>query len=191
MRILVDMDGICVNLYDSWFEAYNRDWHDNLTIDRVQGWNVHEYVQLECGTKIYDILHRPGFFDYLPALPGAVNSITELVGRGHDVRFATASPSADAARGKIEWVRREFKHLNFGVKHVLQLHDKQWLKADMLIDDKPETIEEWGRAGRTVMAIRWPYNEWAKEFATVYAQDYKDTEAAWQTIMKAIRKLEE
>lgn len=191
MRILVDMDGICVNLYDDWFGTYNREWKDNLKIEDVKGWNVHEYVRPECGKKIYQILNRPGFFDYLPALPGAVRSITELVERGHDVRFATASPSADGARGKVEWVRREFAHLNFGVRHVLQLHDKEWLKADMLIDDKGETIQEWGKAGRTVMAIEWPYNRWACEHATVYAKDYKNTEAAWQTIMKAIRKLEE
>ncbi len=192
MRVLIDMDEITVDLINEWLRAYNQEWSDNVKRADITDWDFHKFVKPACGKKVYDILKRPGFFDYLPPHAGAVDAITELVEHGHDVRFATAPPSSDAARGKIEWVMREFKHLDFGISHVLQLHDKSWLNADVLIDDKPQTIKEWAnKPGCTIMTIAHPHNKDCKDIADVYAQSYKDTKKAWKTIVNAINNLEE
>jgi len=195
LRILVDMDEITVNLMSDWLRIYNQEWNDNLTHDKILDWDVHQFVKPECGKKIYQILKRPGLFDYLPPMPGAVDSITELVKAGHDVRFATAPPSSDAARGKIEWVLRNFGHLDFKIDHVMQLHDKAWINADVLVDDKPDTIKKWHMLDRgfgndpVVMAIAHPWNTNCSDIADVYAKSYKEPEKAWKTIVSAIHKL--
>jgi 5'(3')-deoxyribonucleotidase len=185
------MDEITVDLMTEWLRIYNLEWKDNLARDAVKDWDFHKFVKPECGKKVYEILKRPGLFDHLQPHEGAVEAITDLVNHGHDVRFATAPPSSDAARGKIEWVKRTFAHLRFGIDHVLQLHDKAWLNADILIDDKPATIKEWAKKpGCVIMAIAHPHNRDCEGIAHVYAESYKDTKRAWKIIVEAIHKLE-
>lgn len=202
LKILVDMDEIAVNLIDEWLRIYNREWHDDLTREQVRGWDVHSYTRPDCGIQIYQILQRPGLYDYLPPNPGAIETVSEWVQRGHDVRFATAAPSADSCRGKVEWVKRNFKHLDFGISRVLFLHDKRWLapSVDVLIDDKPQTIQEWreyaDEAQNTqehipkIFTIAHPHNIRGREHADGVAFDYKDMESAWMTLDGFIRELE-
>lgn len=190
LRILVDMDEITVDLLTEWIRIYNLEWDDDITREALKDWDFHKFVKPECGKKVYQILQRPGLFDYLPAHKGAVEHITKLVNDGHDVRFATASPSPDAARGKIEWVKRHFKHLDFGISRVLQLHDKAWLNADVLIDDKPQTIKEWAsKPNCTIMSIEHPHNRMVSSVPDVYAVGYQDMERAWKTVYSAICEL--
>ena len=203
MRILVDMDEIVVNLLDEWIRIYNREWDDNLMVDDIDAWDTHKFVKPACGKQIYQILKRPGLFDYLPPHAGAIDAITTLVAAGHDVRFATAPPSADSCRGKIEWVKRHFAHPDFGMSQVLMLHDKNWLapSVDVLVDDKPKTIVEWreyadradnaGYHSPRIMTIAHPYNKPVLDKAHVVGYDANDTQRAWETIVEAINKLAE
>ncbi len=190
MRILVDMDGIAVNLLDPWLNAYNLESGDCLQRHAVDKWDIHGFVDPDYGKRIYDILRRPGFFDYLPAMGGAVEGITQLYDDGHDVRFCTAPPCPDAARGKIEWVMRHFKHLGWGMEHVLQMHDKHWLNADILIDDKPQTINEWAaKTDAKIMSILHPYNKHVAHKCYVMASDAMNPEVAWDRLVKEVRKI--
>jgi len=199
LKILVDMDEITVNLIDEWLRTYNQEWDDNLTREKVKGWDVHNYVKPECGKNIYRILQRPGLFDYLPANPGAVDSITFLNEAGHDIRFATAAPSADSCRGKVEWVRRHFKHLDFGISRLLFLHEKTWLApaVDVLIDDKPQTIKDWRlysdqlSHGPSIFTIAHPHNEVGREYAHYVAHDYRNMKTAWSGLVNQIQHLSE
>ena len=199
MRILIDMDGVTVALLEEWIRRYNQIWNDNLKVSDIKSWSVHEWVKPECGKRVYEILKHRGLFDNLRPHDGAIETITEIVHRGHDVRFCTAPPSADAALGKVEWVTREFAHLDFNASHVMQLHDKAWINADALIDDKPETIIKWKSWSKTphpnftapvIMAIAHPYNRDCAEVADVYAESSEDMAAAWATILSAVKRLE-
>ncbi len=194
MKILIDMDGIIVDLMTPWLEVYNREWGDSLQRWQVTDWALHRFVKPECGLKVYDFIKRLGFYDHLPAHLGAIEAVTKLHESGHDIKFATASPCADAARGKIVWIEREFEHLGFGIRDVISIYDKVWLEADVLIDDKTETIKAWSQKATTqtsyprprIMAISHPHNQDAREWADVFAENIFDTEAAWAEIVEAI-----
>lgn len=199
MRILIDMDGVTVALLEEWIRRYNVLWDDNLPISAIKSWSVHEWVKPECGKRVYEILYHRGLFDNLRPHDGAIEAITQLHEDGHDIRFATATPTADAAKGKMNWIAREFKHLGFGTSHVMQLHDKTWINADILIDDKAETIKKWKAWSETphpkfttpvIMAVAHPYNRDCEDVADVYAESSTDMQAAWSTILSAVRKLE-
>ena len=204
MRILIDMDEITVNLTDEWLRIYNQEWDDDLTREKITSWAMHEHVVPECGRDVYKILQRPGLFDHLPPMDGAIEAITEMVACGHIVKFATSPPSADAARGKIEWVTRHFKHLKFGKSDMMQLEDKEWLapSVDVMIDDKPAMIQKWRDYADLVdsignvdspriMTIAHHYNQDMKKVAHVFAESVDDTEAAWGEIITAIHDLDD
>ena len=200
MRILVDMDEIAVDLLTSWLRIYNEEYDDNLSRHLIFDWDVHKFVKPECGKKIYEILQRPGLFDHLPPQVGAIEAVTELIERGHDVRFCTSSPSPDASRGKVEWVKNHFSHVDFGISNIIQMADKVWLapSVDVLVDDKPQTILEWreyaddaGELGPLVMTIRHPHNDHVVHRAHVVGEDYQEPWKAWQQILKAIHTLAE
>ncbi|GAA3324335.1 hypothetical protein GCM10020331_051790 [Ectobacillus funiculus] len=37
--LLIDMDSVICDLMSVWHERYNRDYQDNLTVDRLECWN--------------------------------------------------------------------------------------------------------------------------------------------------------
>lgn len=190
LKILLDMDETVVDLIGDWLAAYNRQWSDNLTKDKVTGWDFHTYCKAECGKQVYDILQRPGFFDYLPPMPGAVGAVRTLHAQGHELLFATSTPSADAARGKVEWIKRTFGDLGYGISKIIQIADKSLIDADMLVDDKPETILQWAKAGRQIVAIVHPHNVIeATEHASYAAHSWQNPVAAWRDIVSHIRKV--
>lgn len=199
LRILLDMDGIVVNLLDDWLYHYNREYDDNVTREDITSWDVHKYVKPECGKNIYRILARPGLFDHLPAIDGAIDAVTELADMGHDIRFATAPPSPDSCRGKVEWIRRNFSHLDYGMSRVFFLHDKHWLapSVDVLVDDKPQTILEWseyannGEPSPRILTIVHPYNREEAEQAHFAALDYQNGDAAWASIVAYVKEMAE
>lgn len=184
MRILVDMDGIVVDMNDRWYGRYNADYYDDLTVERVVDWDTSKFVKPECGKKIYRYLTEPGFYDDLPAIPGAIEAVRKLAEK-HDVRICTHPPGPEAAAGKLRWVE---KYLGWSHNMVIQTNDKHWLNAEWLIDDKPATLEACYRYTNIRTAtILYPYNVQAcSKFADVPALDYRRPEAAWQTILDGI-----
>jgi len=189
MKILVDMDSIVVDTLSAWLNVYNRDWRDDLTMSQVYCWDMHKIVKPECGFKIYDILSTPGFFANLAPIKGAIEAITELQEQGNTIKFATAHPNKSSIPEKIDWIEKYFKHLKYTYKDVIFIHDKYLLDADVLIDDKPSTIKEWKNKGSNIMTIAYPYNRDCSDIANIYAEGYKDTEKAWETIVQEIKKI--
>lgn len=182
-RILVDMDQILVNLNDTWLKVHNEENDESVTIEDITTWEMENHVNT--GKGIYKIIERPGFFDDLPPLPGAVEGFKALRNSGHEVVVCTSPASDDSARAKYAWCKR---HLGLDRRDVFIMHKKYWLAGtcDVLIDDKPDNILRWSRAGKVAMSIAYPYNEDVAEYCSVYAEGYKDTEAAWKELVKAL-----
>lgn len=179
--ISVDMDEVLVNLFDSWLDDYNTDYHDDLTRDRIKGWAVHEYVKPECGEKIYDYLGWPGFFYNLEPMPGAIESLLDLRSRGHDIILCTATPSS-APTGfheKREWIK---KHIpDFDTHSFVSTHRKDLIIADILIDDGIHNLRSFPNIA---VAVEKPWNKLEKQHADAWATD-------WSEVMEIIGLLED
>lgn len=179
MRILVDLDGIVVDLLGPWIREYNALYGDNLTLDQVDSWHLDECVKCT-KEEMLAIIQRPGYFDSLPPLPGAVAGVRALIAMGHDVKIATAPCGADSARAKLAWIERYFP----GTGSFL-CNDKHWIKADLIIDDKPETLEAFNGFTAT---IEYPYNSHLP--VSCLAADCMDTAAAWREIVRFVKQLD-
>lgn len=188
MRILIDLDGIVVDLLSKWLGRYNEDFEDCLTVDMVDSWHLYECTKPECSEQdLLSYIREPGFFGDLKPLPGALEGVRTLVSMGHKVKFATAITGADSAKCKIEWIDKYFSDVGITGASSFLCHEKHWINADLLIDDKPETLARWDAKGGLTATIEYPYN--AHLIVDCMAPDYSDTENAWETIIKFVRDL--
>lgn len=178
MRILVDMDGIIVNLTDDWLHEYNIAWDDDLTTEHLTEWDTDKFVKPECGKKIYDILERPGFFRSLSPLDGALEGIRALEAHGHTVAICSAPAGPVSAAEKIQWVQ---DHLGWSHQRMILTHNKSWIEGDLLIDDSPGNLRRWVPR-RPAIAIGYPYNAGIPD--VFYAGTYHRPEEAWSKIVE-------
>jgi 5'(3')-deoxyribonucleotidase len=139
MDILLDVDSVVIDICKVWFSAYNKDYDDNMTDERITNWHTHEFVKPECGLKIYDYLKNPNFYVGAPEILGAIPGIWRLEHQGHDITFL----SAGFHTGKIDWLQ-EHKALPESRMEAEQsyiiAYKKRLFCADLLIDDGPHNV---------------------------------------------------
>lgn len=163
------MDSVICDLMSVWHERYNRDYQDDLTVDRLECWNSEKYVKPECGMKIYDYLKEPGLFLDLDPLPNAIEVLERLHGK-YDILIVTSSVSNAFAEKEL-WIE---KHLPFIGKHNLIFsHRKNMIVGDLLFDDAPHNLTAFSSTGRIAVAMDYPYN---RELSVPRVKDWLEFE---------------
>lgn len=184
LTVLCDMDSIIVALTPKWLKMYNQDHNDNVTLEDIKSWDMAHNVKI--GTKIYDYLYTPGFFLDVEPVDGALGAI-KWIHDNHNLVIASApSWPGNSASDKITWLK---KHVPWFNKRDLMLgHHKYLLKGDIFIDDSPENIQAYAKhwPGANIMTISYPYNQGVKNLIHTFAEDYTDTQKAWDTILEDI-----
>ena len=179
-RILWDMDGILVNMLQHWLDIYNHEMDDDVRMRDITTWEMHSHVKI--GYGIYKIPSREGFFDNAPPMHGAVEAFKASQKHGNE-NVVCSSPysNADSARAKHAWCKR---YLGLKTKDVTLTHKKSWMapSVDMIIDDKPETIEQFHALGKEVVTIAYPYNAPQADLCVLRAQNMMKPREAWGEI---------
>lgn len=189
LTILCDMDSIIVNLTQKWLDLYNKDHNDSLTVDDMVHWDMAHNVKI--GRKIYDYLYSHEFFKHVDPIPGALEALKEIHGKGHNLVVLSApSWPGTSASDKISWIKHHLPWFN--KRDIILGHNKHLVKGDVFIDDSPSNITayraHWPQS--KIMTISYPYNQGSKQLCDVFAESHRDTEKAWEQIRGAIRSLE-
>lgn len=140
--LYIDVDGVIADLGPVWLGIYNADFDDNLTVDDLVDWDLHNLVKPECGTKIYDYLKNPALYDTVKPYDGALEAINHLKHVGHRIVYPTATPFESAGR-KFFWLN----DWGFKVdkKDYIEINDKSLLKGGYLLDDGYHNVRAfWG-----------------------------------------------
>lgn len=139
--ICVDVDGVVADVHRVVLGQYNQDYDDVLSLEQITSWYMHEYVKPDCGKRIYDYMKNPSIYDLVPPIKGARAAIEVLRSRGNRIIFVT-SCFAGTADAKERWlVRHGFLH-KVNINHdFVVLADKHLLRADALVDDKPDNLQ--------------------------------------------------
>lgn len=163
MIIACDADGVTCNLHDPWLRRYNEDYGDTMQLHQWTSWNIHELVKPECGKKIYDYLHSPGLYGEVQPIAGALEAIQQLREWGHEIVFTSAC-SYGMTDQKADWfVRHGFVKDNrpFLPPEFIPVMDKLKIDADLLIDDRAETVRDWvQKKQRHAIMFEYPWNSW-------------------------------
>jgi 5'-nucleotidase len=181
--ILCDLDGIVVDMLTPWLAAYNNEWDDDLEIDEIHDWDIHQFVKEAARDRIYQYFEAPEFFAHLHPLSGAIEALQRLCTNGFEIVIATAVDAPEGAKDKIGWVHRWLPFVDR--QDIYTGHKKSRIEADVLIDDSPRNIKHyrarWPKAH--ILTIAYPYNEQSVEYLNLRAHSYKDTKTAWAEIV--------
>lgn len=145
LTVAVDVDETVADLLPAWLEMYNDDYGDSLRVTDITGWDLTKFVKPECGNKIYTYL-TPELYNMVDPIPGALEGVEYLRKQGHRVIFVTSTPKG-CEGAKLKWlVDKEFldKKGAYGDGRVyddyIEIHDKSLIRADIMIDDRPENL---------------------------------------------------
>lgn len=140
MRILIDMDGVIAD-FDQEFLRRWRERHPNElyipTERRTQFYVKDEYPE-ELKPLVAEILLESSFFEEMVMVPGAKDALEEMDAKGFEVFICTSplSTYGNCVLEKYKWVEKFIGPP--WVKKLILTKDKTVIKADYLIDDKPE-----------------------------------------------------
>lgn len=179
MIIAVDVDDTVAHLIERWLQLYNADYNDEMTPGDVTRWEISQCVKPECGRKIWTYLTRPDLYDGVRPVPGALEGIATLRAAGHRIVFVTSCGSHAATIGragdKFAWLLKhgfldvQDAHLDFIV-----CADKTQVAADVLIDDRADTIAAWVAMRRPAILVDRPHNQERKSLNLVRAENWTE-----------------
>ena len=159
-KILVDMDGI-LNDFSPYFEYYAKTMYKyELDTAGRFDWQLLNYfypiVSKKKAKKYIDtIMHDEIFWKTLPVKEDSQSILKKVCDR-YEVYIATTPwESFSACRGlKIEWLEKYFPFIKRD--NIIFSKEKWLLDGDVLIDDRPTTIDKFGRI---TILIDYPYNK--------------------------------
>lgn len=169
-EVLLDMDDMICRLAFKALRIYNEDHGTSVTQDDVVSWGMPciEYA-----------LDRPGFFDDLAPMPGAIENIERLrASPDIRLRFITSPWNSASAVSKYAWLARHFSWATPRFVHLT--HDKWAVYGDYLLDDSPKHLTRWSTHWPTSQAltIAYPYNVEVPASVRRF-EGYRDPAAAW------------
>lgn len=138
LTIAIDMDDVLENLTAAWCEELNRRYGTNVHDTDLKEWDMSVAFPELLPTQIYGVLEEPEFWDTVKPMPGAVESVRQLINMGHSVYVVTAS-SLYTIRDKMErCLFKYFPFLTWG--NVVITQKKQIINCDVMIDDAPHNL---------------------------------------------------
>jgi len=161
------MDDVLAEFTEEWLSRYNADYDDIITANSFNGWDALSCVKPECGTKIFEYFRAPGIYRHLKPKAGSQEVMQWLVDSGAEVLIVTDSPKgtcytdndlehSNPTDDKRAWLQEYFPMID--PDNVFVARKKWYVQGDVLIDDKPATIEKFQERNRGIICMDMPYN---------------------------------
>jgi 5'-nucleotidase len=191
LDILCDMDCIVVDLMGPWIERWNARGGRQVKMEEINVWNTASLF----GKEFSDVIDEPGFFRHLPALPGALDGLQQLLADGHNVVLVSAC-SERAASDKIAWIKEYAPFMKDRAFISVGKTPKVQVEGHILIDDGPHNLVAYQekRTEAITLSIEWPYNisdpqmDKLDQHRHLNCGSWQDTKFAWSMILAAVRE---
>lgn len=139
MRILIDMDGVIADFDSEFLRRWRERYPDKFYVPLAERttFYVKEQYPDELKPLASEIIWEPGFFRDMMPVDGGREALFEMNKMGFEVYICTSPLSTykNCVLEKFEWVDKVLG--SQWVDRILLTKDKTLIKADYLIDDKP------------------------------------------------------
>jgi len=147
--ILLDMDDVLCDLVKPWLKKLSTQFKINVIKADIISWDIGAIVSTKFPKikkeQVYDCLREVGFFEQLPIMPNARETIEKIQELGWRIVIVTSLPTIEHNSGqvvqeKLTWLD---KHLRGLIKDrdVIFTYQKNLIAGDVLIDDAPHNLE--------------------------------------------------
>jgi 5'-nucleotidase len=160
MRFLIDMDGVLSDFDGEFLKRWRERYPDKfyVPLEERTTFYVKEQYPDELRPLMSEIIWGSGFFRGMMPVSGGKEALTEMESMGHEV-FICSSPLAtykNCVLEKFDWVDRVLGPS--WVERIILTKDKTLVKADYIIDDKPEIRGVENMPGWEHILYDQPYN---------------------------------
>lgn len=139
--ILVDMDGVLVNLNPIILERINKEFGTDYTEEDLTDFNYGKSLdKSEHSDLAYDIWHENDLYKDIEWSDETKDAIEELKQIGRVV--VVSSPMVGHGTSKLRWL---YSH-GFDKEDVVLASDKNLVHGHVLIDDRAENVRKFPRA---------------------------------------------
>lgn len=153
--VLLDVDGVLCDFVSGVMRAIATCSDERADLS---DWNFLDKLSPHAKRAYLTDSAKPGFCINLDPLPGAVTGVQQLLADGYDL-VAVTSPLLHCPTWEGE--RREWlqHHFCFEARDVIFTARKDLVYGDILVDDKPDHVQQWSaRWGKCGALWAQPYN---------------------------------
>lgn len=192
LRILVDLDGIVANTLPYWLKRIAHKTKVVAQIEDIRQWDLHKCPPLDTVDPkiIFGLLNEDGFMENIPIFFGAAEGLQQLIADGHEIYLVTARTGLTSMPETLRWVKKNLPFINVE-KQLIFCYNKELIEADVIIDDKPDTLIRYMSTHSHALAlgIRYPYNEpMPEKIAQLFGPaDYLNHTLTWGQIVGYIK----
>ena len=146
-RILVDMDGVLVDIYARFFELHEQQTGQKLSVNDIAG-----LLEAEAFANQRKWVSQPGFFRNLPVMAGSREVLEKLNIKYSIIVVSLATEFPNSLTDKQLWLHENFPFI--GWNQIVFCGDKNIIKADIMIDDHLKNLDHFD--GETIMFTQPP-----------------------------------
>ena len=162
MKIAIDVDGVLRNLIDTLNVYWDKKNEDVLRFETVDGCKIQRYYQRYVDNG--ELLDVEKFLFgsswtreiWLTALPYSDNcDDLDKIPMEHEVVILTSQRNQDMNLWTVDWLNRN----RIRYDEYICRDDKWNEKFDLLVDDKPTTVEQCWIQGKAAFLMDRPWNQ--------------------------------
>lgn len=189
MKILIDMDGVINNcsdkiikkLYEEGY-SFDKNFENEYNIEKGFLDKKGNTLPLDKQKKLLDsIFFDQSFWLSLDPIRGSKECLYWL-NKKYEIYIATTPYrfTDDFINSKLDWLK---KYYSFLKKDQVIFHLEKWtLTADVIIEDKPHTIEKCNQHGMFTIVFDQPYNKNVNASYRLYNWDLKEIQKLFREI---------
>jgi len=151
--VSIDVDDVCLSLVDNWIKYYNKDFSDNLTVDKITEWDISKFIKPSAKKTIYQYVEKEDVYKTAEPVANALEGVNLIKECGYRVIYVTAN---NPYNSKFNWLLKNEFLDNY--KDFVSAYDKSLILADYLIDDKYENVIDFKGIG---ILFNRPWNEYS------------------------------
>lgn len=151
-EILVDVDEVLGDFQTPVMDLIQKVTGRSMTRENVGQWDIFEVLSDDERAAVFDLIRRPGFAYEMKPAKGAQEFVREAEKLGKVYVVTSPFHSPTWVDDRYRWLKEHFGLTN---KHVVHTHAKYLVNGRVLLDDKPDHINNWLERRPEELALLW------------------------------------